>query len=72
MNDHRITFVKKNLGAFETETTTNLESYFEKYNNIFLKLDIEGHEFRLLPSIFKYFHKIKQIVIEYDTRVIYS
>ena len=63
-NDDRITFVKKNLGAFETETTTNLESYFEKYNNIFLKLDIEGHEFRLFPAIYKYLHKVKQIVIE--------
>jgi hypothetical protein len=63
-SDSRITFVKKNLGMYETETTTNLESYFETYDNIFLKLDIEGHEFRLLPVILKYFHKIKQIVVE--------
>jgi len=64
VNDSRITFINKNLGIFETDTTTNLESYFQQYDNIFLKLDIEGHEFRLFPSIFKYFHKIKQIVIE--------
>lgn len=63
-DDPRIIFVKKNLGAYESETTTNLEEYFEKYDNIFLKLDIEAHEFRLLPVILKYFHKIKQIVIE--------
>jgi hypothetical protein len=63
-DDDRITFVKKNLGEFETETTTNLESYFKKYDNIFLKLDIEGHEFRLFPAIYKYLHKVKQIVIE--------
>lgn len=63
-NDDRIVFVKKNLGEFETETTTNLESYFDKYDNIFLKLDIEGHEFRLFPAIYKYLHKVKQIVIE--------
>lgn len=62
--DSRITFVKKNLGMYETDTTTNLESYFETYDNIFLKLDIEGHEFRLFPAIFKYLHKIKQIVVE--------
>ena len=64
VNDSRITFINKNLGMFETDTTTNLESYFQQYDNIFLKLDIEGHEFKLFPVIFKYFHKIKQIVIE--------
>ena len=62
--DPRITFVKKNLGAYETDITTNLESYFNEYDNIFLKLDIEGHEFRILPVLLKHFHKIKQIVLE--------
>jgi hypothetical protein len=62
--DPRITFIKKNLGMYETNETTNLSSYFESYNNIFFKIDIEGHEFNLLPSIFKYFHKIKQFVVE--------
>jgi len=38
--DSRITFVKKNLGKFETLQMTTLRSYMEGYNDIFLKMDI--------------------------------
>jgi len=36
------------------------------FNNIFMKIDIEGHEFRLMPSIIEnnLINKIKQLVIE--------
>jgi hypothetical protein len=38
----------------------------ENFNNIFLKIDIEGHEFRILPTFFEnnFINKIKQLVVE--------
>ena len=65
--DSRITFVKKNLGKFETLQMTTLRSYMEGYSDIFLKMDIEGHEFRVLPEIFDKFKTIKQLVVEIHT-----
>jgi hypothetical protein len=63
-NDQRITFVKKNLGKHETPETTNLKQYMDKCDNIFMKIDIEGHEFRLFPELENYMSKIKQLVLE--------
>jgi hypothetical protein len=60
-----ITFVKKNLGNTNTETTTDLHEYMTG-SNIFMKMDIEGHEFRVMPTIIEagLITKIKQLVIE--------
>ena len=60
-----IIFHKQNLGD-GTNNTTNLFDYIKPYNDIFLKIDIEGHEFRIMPVIIEsgYIKKIKQIVIE--------
>ena len=68
-NSNRISYIKKNLGNMETNTTTNLVSYMQDYNNIFMKIDIEGHEFRLIPELIKQnqLNKIKQLVIEIHT-----
>ena len=74
-NAQNINFIKKNLGNIETNDVTNLSSYIndtvndDKYNNIFMKIDIEGHEFRLLPYLIdnNYMNKIKQLVIEMHT-----
>ena len=62
-NDSRITFIKKNLGK-ETSETTNLKSYMDSFEDIFMKIDIEGHEFRLFPELETYMTKIKQLVLE--------
>tara|TARA_Y100000389_G_C17470632_1_gene530321 strand:+ start:2834 stop:3565 length:732 start_codon:yes stop_codon:yes gene_type:complete len=64
--NHSITFVKKNLGSKNTERLTDLQEYMHDANNIFVKIDIEGHEFRLLPTLFTsgYINKIKQLVVE--------
>lgn len=72
-----INFIKKNLGNIETNNITNLSSYINSnydnntndYNNIFMKIDIEGHEFRLLPFLIdnNYMSKIKQLVVEIHT-----
>jgi hypothetical protein len=62
--DHpSITFVKKNLGDSNSDELTNLHDYMAPYENIFMKMDIEGHEFRVMPTI-QHMKKIKQLVIE--------
>jgi hypothetical protein len=63
---NRIKFVKKNLGNINNDHLTDLSEYIEPHNNIFMKIDIEGHEFRLMPAIIQNnsMLKIKQLVIE--------
>lgn len=64
--DDRIQFIKKNIGNTNSETLTNLNEYIEPYKDIFMKIDIEGHEFRLFPSLLEnnFIQKIKQLVLE--------
>lgn len=63
--DSRIQFVNKNLGNKETDTLTNLHSILEPYSNVFMKIDIEGHEFRLFPTFSDIqMNKIAQLVLE--------
>jgi hypothetical protein len=64
-DDYRIYFVKKNLGKENTESLSNLHKEIEPFSNIFMKMDIEGHEFRLFPTFSdEQMNKIKQLVIE--------
>jgi hypothetical protein len=57
-------FHKQNVSSNSLEGCT-LSEYFENYNNIFLKMDIEGHEFDWFDSLSAAdLLKIKQIVIE--------
>lgn len=65
-NNNRINFYRKNVGETNNDNLTNLHEYIEPYNNIFMKMDIEGHEFRVMPTIIeqKLMGKIKQLVIE--------
>ena len=64
--NNRIKFYKKNIGNFNNDNVTNLHEYIRPFNNIFMKMDIEGHEFRVMPTIIEanLMHKIKQLVIE--------
>jgi len=63
--DSRIQFIQKNLGKDENDKVTNLKETMEPYSNIFMKMDIEGHEFRLFPTFSEIqLKKIKQLVIE--------
>jgi hypothetical protein len=60
-----ITFYKKNIGHRNTHETTNLSFLTEKYNNIFLKMDIEGAEFPWLITLSdKQLKSFKQITLE--------
>ena len=61
-NGDRIVYHRQNLGNTNNLFLTNLDQYFQKYNDIFLKIDIEGHEFRLLPVV--ELSKVKQLVVE--------
>ena len=64
--DNKMTFIKKNIGSINNDTTSNLENLFEKYNNIFLKMDIEGSEWEwLLSTNENNLNKISQFVVEF-------
>jgi len=62
----RITFVNKNLAPVNSETTTNMREYMTDKHDIFMKMDIEGHEFRVLPMLIEHnsIRAIKQLVVE--------
>ena len=61
-----IQFIKKNINSFNDDNNTNLNFLTEKYNNIFLKMDIESGEYPWLLNISEdQLKKIKQIVIEF-------
>jgi len=67
-NDSRIQFIRKNIGNRETETLSNLHETLDPYSNVFMKIDIEGHEFRVFPTFSEdQMKKIKQLVIEIHT-----
>jgi glycosyltransferase involved in cell wall biosynthesis len=66
--DSRIAFVKKNIGCEENDTHTNLHLWMEPHSNLFMKIDIEGHEFRVFPTFTEtQWNKIKQLVVEIHT-----
>jgi hypothetical protein len=61
-----ISFIKKNINSFNDDNNSNLSFLINKYNNIFLKMDIEGGEYPWLLSIDEsQLNKFKQIVIEF-------
>ena len=63
---NKISFIKKNINSFNDDKNTNLSFLINKYNNIFLKIDIEGGEYPWLLEIDEnQLNKFKQIVIEF-------
>jgi hypothetical protein len=61
-----ITYIKKNIDAHNNDNNTNLDFLFNKYNNIFVKMDIEGGEYPWLLNLKnEHLNKIKQITIEF-------
>ena len=62
----KISFIKKNIHSINDDNNSNLSFLIEKYNNIFLKMDIEGGEYPWLLQIDEtQLNKFKQIVIEF-------
>jgi hypothetical protein len=63
-----IIFHKKNLSNVNSNDKSNWREYFDKYHNMFIKLDIEGGENELFSSLSKNdLLKIKQLVIEFHS-----
>jgi hypothetical protein len=61
-----IQFIKKNINSFNDDNNTNLSFLTYRFNNIFLKIDIEGGEYPWLLQIDESeLNKFKQIVIEF-------
>jgi len=62
----KITFYKRNIAPYKNNKHANLSYYTDNYNNIFLKMDIEGAEYPWLNSLSEeQLNKFKQIVIEF-------
>jgi hypothetical protein len=47
----KITFIKKNIGINNTDNETNLHDILDKYNNIFIKMDIESYEYNWIETL---------------------
>jgi hypothetical protein len=64
--NNKITFIKKNIGFENNDNITNLHDIINEYNNIFIKMDIEGGEIPWIKSLNnKLLNKFQQIVIEF-------
>ena len=62
----KISFINKNIGNSEDENSSDLSFLIHKYDNIFLKMDIEGSEYTWLLSLEdEKLNKFKQIVMEF-------
>lgn len=62
----KISFIQKNINYFNDDNNSNLSFLINKYDNIFLKMDIEGGEYPWLLQIDEtQLNKFKQIVIEF-------
>jgi hypothetical protein len=61
-----ITFIKKNIGIENSNTTDNLLNILNNYNNIFLKMDIETWEYHWFNIVsLEQLNNISQMVIEF-------
>lgn len=66
LDNKNITFLKKYINDFNDENNTNLHEIIDKFNNIFLKMDIEGYEIPWIKSLSdEKLNKISQIVMEF-------
>lgn len=64
----RLSFDRRHLGQFENKKYCNLHSYFNKYNNMIIKLNIDGGETDLFYGMRDYdMNKIKQLVITFHS-----
>ena len=63
-----INFIKKNIGANDSITNTNLHELINESKNIFIKMDIEGSEYSWLKSLSEeQLNSIDQMVIEFHS-----
>jgi glycosyltransferase involved in cell wall biosynthesis len=61
-----IQFVPKNIGVTNDDKTTDLVDILSKHSDVFLKMDIEGHEFEWIKHVpTGLLNNIKQITMEF-------
>lgn len=61
-----IEYIYKNIASTNSDKETNLHDMIEQHNNVFIKMDIEGHEFPWISSLTtEHLKKIKQFVVEF-------
>ena len=70
--DYKIFFKKKNIHFLkkvvrnsEKEDEISLTDIIDNFEDIFLKVDIEGNEYEILPEVTKYSEKIISLIIEF-------
>ena len=64
--NNKIEFVKKNIGATNNDSLTNLHELINAHTNIFVKMDIEGGEIPWIKSLSnEQIGKFDQIVMEF-------
>ncbi len=64
--NENIIFIDKNISFFDNKKHTDLSFLYKKFNNIFLKMDIEGNEYVWLNSLTERdLNRFTQIVIEF-------
>lgn len=63
---HNVHWFFKNIEGYNSDKTNNLQGLLELYNNVFLKMDIEGSELSFFESLEeKHLQSINQMVIEF-------
>jgi beta-1,4-mannosyl-glycoprotein beta-1,4-N-acetylglucosaminyltransferase len=66
ISNKNISFFRQNINNYNDDKNTNLHSTIEMFDNIFLKMDIEGYEIPWINSLnVKQLNKFSQIVIEF-------
>ena len=60
----KIEYVHKNIAPTSNDAVTDLKEYVKNYNDIFIKMDIEGEEFHWIRAFKDFFPKVKQFVFE--------
>jgi len=66
ITDPNVTFIKKNIGYSNDDSTTNLHDEINANQSIFIKMNIEGGEYQWIESLTSdHFNKFEQIVIEF-------
>jgi len=59
-----IVFIKKRVGFDDNEKMTTLSEYIENYNDVFIKMDIEGAEWGWINAFGGSLKKVKQLTFE--------
>ncbi len=68
VNESKVSFYSLFVSSYKDESTITLNEVFQKSTeseNFFLKIDIEGHEYRLVNEILINHNKINGLVIEF-------